>query len=122
MPAFQAASRVEVSPANASEPITLSVHQASPESDEITAALVFCHGFPDLAFGWRHQLTAIAEAGYRAIAPDQRGHGASCAPPRDGAPEVRSAGHLFGGGALCTAGAGLPHRPEAARRRPVLAR
>ena len=80
MPAFQAASRVEVSPANASEPITLSVHEASPESGEITAAVVFCHGFPDLAFGWRHQLSAVAEAGYRAIAPDQRGYGASSAP------------------------------------------
>ena len=43
-------------------------------------AVVFCHGFPDIAFGWRHQLPALAEAGFRSIAPDQRGCGASSAP------------------------------------------
>jgi pimeloyl-ACP methyl ester carboxylesterase len=43
-------------------------------------AVVFCHGFPDTAFGWRRQLTAVADAGFRAIAPDQRGCGASSAP------------------------------------------
>ena len=37
--------------------------------------VVFCHGFPELAFSWRHQLTALASAGFRAIAPDQRGYG-----------------------------------------------
>lgn len=43
-------------------------------------AVVFCHGFPDIAFGWRNQLPAVAAAGFRAIAPDQRGCGASSAP------------------------------------------
>jgi pimeloyl-ACP methyl ester carboxylesterase len=43
--------------------------------------VVFCHGFPDLAFGWRNQLVAVADAGFRAIAPDQRGYGGSSAPP-----------------------------------------
>lgn len=43
-------------------------------------AVVFCHGFPDNAYGWRHQLAAVADAGYLAIAPDQRGCGASSAP------------------------------------------
>jgi epoxide hydrolase A/B len=43
-------------------------------------AVVFCHGFPDLAYSWRHQLPALAAAGYRAIAPDQRGYGASSRP------------------------------------------
>jgi pimeloyl-ACP methyl ester carboxylesterase len=33
-----------------------------------------------MAFGWRHQLVAVAAAGYRTIAPDQRGYGASSAP------------------------------------------
>lgn len=37
--------------------------------------VVFCHGFPELAYSWRHQLPALAEAGYHAIAPDQRGYG-----------------------------------------------
>lgn len=34
--------------------------------------VVFCHGFPELWYCWRHQLTALAEAGYHAVAPDQR--------------------------------------------------
>ncbi|MGH6998279.1 MAG: alpha/beta fold hydrolase, partial [Phenylobacterium sp.] len=37
--------------------------------------LVFCHGFPELAFSWRHQLAACEAAGVWAIAPDQRGYG-----------------------------------------------
>ena len=43
-------------------------------------AVVLCHGFPELAYSWRHQLPALAEAGFRAIAPDQRGYGASDKP------------------------------------------
>jgi pimeloyl-ACP methyl ester carboxylesterase len=38
-------------------------------------AVVFCHGFPELAYSWRHQVPATAAAGFRAIAPDQRGYG-----------------------------------------------
>ena len=38
-------------------------------------AVVFCHGFPELAYSWRHQVPALAAAGFRAIAPDQRGYG-----------------------------------------------
>jgi pimeloyl-ACP methyl ester carboxylesterase len=37
--------------------------------------VVLCHGFPELWYSWRHQLTALAEAGYHAVAPDQRGYG-----------------------------------------------
>lgn len=44
-------------------------------------AVILLHGFPELAFSWRHQLPALAEAGYRAIAPDQRGYGRTSAPP-----------------------------------------
>jgi pimeloyl-ACP methyl ester carboxylesterase len=44
-------------------------------------AVVFCHGFPDLALGWRHQLPAVAAAGFRAIAADGRGYGGSSCPP-----------------------------------------
>jgi pimeloyl-ACP methyl ester carboxylesterase len=44
-------------------------------------AVVFLHGFPELAFSWRHQLPALADAGFRAIAPDQRGYGRTTVPP-----------------------------------------
>lgn len=37
--------------------------------------VVMSHGFPELAYSWRHQLPAIADAGFHAIAPDQRGYG-----------------------------------------------
>jgi epoxide hydrolase A/B len=37
--------------------------------------VVLCHGFPELAWSWRHQLGPLAAAGYRAIAPDMRGYG-----------------------------------------------
>jgi pimeloyl-ACP methyl ester carboxylesterase len=43
-------------------------------------AVLFCHGFPDTAYTWRRQMQAVAEAGYRAIAPDMRGYGHSSAP------------------------------------------
>jgi pimeloyl-ACP methyl ester carboxylesterase len=43
-------------------------------------AVVFSHGFPELAFSWRYQLPALAAAGFRAIAPDQRGYGGSSRP------------------------------------------
>jgi pimeloyl-ACP methyl ester carboxylesterase len=42
--------------------------------------VIFVHGFPELAFSWRHQLPALAEAGYRAIAPDMRGYGGTDKP------------------------------------------
>ncbi|MGI9169847.1 MAG: alpha/beta fold hydrolase, partial [Caulobacteraceae bacterium] len=42
--------------------------------------VVFCHGFPELAFSWRHQLAALEGAGRRAIAPDQRGYGLTSRP------------------------------------------
>jgi pimeloyl-ACP methyl ester carboxylesterase len=42
--------------------------------------VVLCHGFPELWYSWRHQLTALGDAGYRAIALDQRGYGGSSAP------------------------------------------
>ena len=42
--------------------------------------VVLCHGFPELAYSWRHQLPALAAAGFRAIAPDQRGYGGTDCP------------------------------------------
>ena len=37
--------------------------------------VVLCHGFPELWYSWRHQLKALADAGYHVVAPDQRGYG-----------------------------------------------
>lgn len=42
--------------------------------------VVLCHGFPQPGYTWRHQLPALAAAGYMAIAPDQRGYGGSSVP------------------------------------------
>lgn len=42
--------------------------------------IVLCHGFPELWYSWRHQLPVLAEAGYRAVAPDMRGYGQSSIP------------------------------------------
>ncbi|MES2194588.1 MAG: alpha/beta hydrolase [Pseudomonadota bacterium] len=43
-------------------------------------AVVLLHGFPGLALTWRHQIPALAAAGYRVIVPDLRGYGRSDAP------------------------------------------
>src|SRR5882672_4608871 len=37
--------------------------------------VVLCHGFPESWYSWRHQLPALAEAGFHAVAPDMRGYG-----------------------------------------------
>ncbi len=42
--------------------------------------VVLCHGFPESWYSWRHQIHALAEAGYRVVAPDQRGYGDTDAP------------------------------------------
>jgi len=42
--------------------------------------VIFAHGFPELAYSWRHQLPAVAAAGFHAVAPDQRGYGRSSRP------------------------------------------
>src|SRR5437667_9917815 len=42
--------------------------------------VVLCHGFPESWYSWRHQLTALAEAGFHAVAPDQRGYGGTDKP------------------------------------------
>ena len=38
-------------------------------------AILFCHGWPETWYSWRHQLPALAAAGFRALAPDMRGYG-----------------------------------------------
>jgi len=42
--------------------------------------VLLCHGFPELWYSWRHQLPALAAAGYHVVAPDQRGYGQSDRP------------------------------------------
>ena len=42
--------------------------------------VLFCHGWPESWYSWRHQLGALAAAGYRAVAPDMRGYGGTDAP------------------------------------------
>jgi pimeloyl-ACP methyl ester carboxylesterase len=37
--------------------------------------VLFCHGFPESWYSWRHQMPALAAAGYRAVVPDMRGYG-----------------------------------------------
>lgn len=44
--------------------------------------VLFLHGFPEFWYAWHHQIPAIADAGFRAVAVDLRGYGASDKPPR----------------------------------------
>jgi len=42
--------------------------------------VVLCHGWPELSYSWRHQIPALADAGFHVVAPDMRGFGRSSAP------------------------------------------
>ncbi|MGC0317797.1 pimeloyl-ACP methyl ester carboxylesterase [Kitasatospora acidiphila] len=42
--------------------------------------MVLVHGFPELWYSWRHQLTGLADAGFKVVAPDMRGYGGSPGP------------------------------------------
>ena len=42
--------------------------------------VVLCHGWPELSYSWRHQISAIADAGFHVVAPDMRGYGRTSAP------------------------------------------
>lgn len=57
--------------------IDMAVYEAGPKDG---LPVVMCHGFPELAYSWRHQIPALAAAGFRAIAPDQRGYGLTSRP------------------------------------------
>ncbi|WP_156764095.1 alpha/beta fold hydrolase [Mycobacterium sp. 852002-50816_SCH5313054-b] len=48
--------------------------------DRGAPVVILAHGFPELAYSWRHQIPALAEAGYHVLAPDQRGYGGSSRP------------------------------------------
>lgn len=49
-------------------------------ADNAGVPIVLCHGFPELAFSWRHQLRDLPKHGFRVLAPDQRGYGLTDAP------------------------------------------
>lgn len=58
--------------------IRMALYAAGPETSR--PPIVLCHGFPELAFSWRHQIRDLAAQGFRVLAPDQRGYGRSDAP------------------------------------------
>ncbi|UAL12210.1 alpha/beta fold hydrolase [Caulobacter segnis] len=70
--------------------IRLAYYEAGPRQG---VPIVFCHGFPELAFSWRHQIAALAAAGRWVIAPDQRGYGLTPGPE---AVETYDMDHLTG--------------------------
>jgi len=57
--------------------VTLGVLEAGTPGDPV---VILAHGFPECAWSWRHQLPALAAAGYHVLAPDQRGYAHSSAP------------------------------------------
>jgi len=96
--------------------------------------VLLLHGFPEFWWTWRHQLTSLADAGYRAVAADLRGYGGSDKPPRgydlitaaaDAAGLIRAlgeanavvVGHDWGGLVAWTLGA---YFPKAVRRLAVV--
>ncbi|MGC2316782.1 MAG: alpha/beta hydrolase, partial [Bradyrhizobium sp.] len=58
--------------------IRMGYYEAGPKTD--TPPVILCHGWPEIAFSWRHQIKALGAAGIRVIAPDQRGYGATDRP------------------------------------------
>ena len=58
--------------------VRLACYEAGPSDGP---CVVLSHGFPELAFSWRHQIPMLAAAGYHVVAPDQRGYGGSDVPP-----------------------------------------
>ena len=57
--------------------LTFDVRTAGPDDGEVAILL---HGFPQTSYEWRHQIRALAEAGFRVVAPDQRGYSPGARP------------------------------------------
>jgi pimeloyl-ACP methyl ester carboxylesterase len=57
--------------------IRMAYYEAGPRTG---VPIILCHGFPEIAFSWRHQIKALADAGRWVIAPDQRGYGLTPGP------------------------------------------
>ena len=72
--------------------IRMAVHEAGTGP-----AVVLCNGFPELAYSWRHEVAALAAAGFRAVAPDQRGYGGTDRPDKVEAYDIHAlTGDLVG--------------------------
>ena len=71
--------------------IKMAVYEQGPKDG---VPVVMCHGFPELAYSWRHQLPAVAGAGFRAIAPDMRGYGNTGGPKGEEAVPLYDIAHL----------------------------
>lgn len=72
-------------PADFPEPTLISVNGVELEvfeagRENAGEPVVLCHGWPEHAFSWRHQVPALAAAGYHVIVPNQRGYGNSSRP------------------------------------------
>ena len=72
-------------PADFPEPTLISVNGVKLEvfesgREHAGRPIVLCHGWPEHAFSWRHQMAALAAAGYHVIVPNQRGYGNSSRP------------------------------------------
>src|SRR5439155_25455793 len=59
-------------------PYTFSARADGPRDGELVLLL---HGFPETSYEWRNQLPALADAGFHAVAPDQRGYAVGARPP-----------------------------------------
>jgi pimeloyl-ACP methyl ester carboxylesterase len=71
--------------------VELEVFEAGQENAR--RPIVLCHGWPEHAFAWRHQVPALAAAGYHVIVPNQRGYGNSSRPTEVSAYDIE---HLSG--------------------------
>jgi pimeloyl-ACP methyl ester carboxylesterase len=71
--------------------VRMHVAEAGPAG---APTVLLLHGFPETWYTWRHQMPALAAAGYRAVAPDMRGYGGSDVP--DGGAEQYTALHVVG--------------------------
>ena len=87
--------------------VRLRIVEAGPPDGPV---VILAHGFPELAYSWRHQIPALAAAGYRVIAPDQRGYGGSSRPEPINAYDI---GQLTGDLVGLLDDAGAEEEPEA---------
>jgi pimeloyl-ACP methyl ester carboxylesterase len=70
--------------------LTQRVLESGPENGPL---VLLIHGFPELGVSWRAQVAALAQAGFRAVAPDMRGYGGTGGPAETGAHTIL---HLVG--------------------------
>jgi epoxide hydrolase 4 len=106
--------------------VSLHAVTAGPVDGEL---VILLHGFPEFWFGWRRQIVALAAAGFRVVAPDQRGYNTSSKPAGVGAyaignlvsdvlaiadhmgrPKFRLAGHDWGAAVAWVTAAAHPER------------